>query len=33
MHRDEREFYRDLLMAKMQYIRTRPYWDENRIGR
>lgn len=31
MHRDEREFYGDLLRAKIQYIRTRPYWDEGRI--
>ena len=29
MHRDEEEFYKDLLKAKIQYLRTRPYWDEN----
>jgi ATP-dependent Lhr-like helicase len=28
MHRDEREFYSDLLKAKIQYMRTRQYWDE-----
>lgn len=28
MHRDEEEFYKDLLKAKIQYLRTRPYWDE-----
>lgn len=28
MHQDEKEFYRDLLRAKVQYMRTKPYWDE-----
>jgi len=28
MHRDEEEFYEDLLKAKIQYLRTRPYWEE-----
>jgi ATP-dependent Lhr-like helicase len=28
MHRDEKEFYSDLLKAKIQYMRTRQYWDE-----
>jgi len=28
MHKDEKEFYGDLLRAKIQYMRTKPYWDE-----
>lgn len=28
MHRDEKEYYGDLLKAKVQYMRTKPYWDE-----
>jgi ATP-dependent Lhr-like helicase len=28
MHRDEKELYSDLLKAKIQYIKTRQYWDE-----
>jgi len=28
MHRDEESFYRDLLRAKIRYMRTRQYWDE-----
>ncbi|RLI09187.1 hypothetical protein DRO42_04950, partial [Candidatus Bathyarchaeota archaeon] len=28
MHQDEKEFYADLLKAKVQYMRTKPYWDE-----
>ena len=28
MHREERELYRDLLRAKIQYLKNRPYWDE-----
>jgi len=28
MHRDEREFYADLLRAKIQYMKTRQYWDD-----
>jgi len=28
MHKDEKEFYGDLLKAKIQYMRTKPYWDE-----
>jgi ATP-dependent Lhr-like helicase len=27
MHRDEKELYSDLLKAKIQYIKTRQYWD------
>jgi ATP-dependent Lhr-like helicase len=27
MYRDEEKFYRDLLKAKIQYIKNRPYWD------
>jgi len=32
MHYDEDEFYMDLLKAKIQYLRTRPYWDEREKG-
>ena len=28
MHLEEREFYSDLLKAKIQYMKTRQYWDE-----
>jgi ATP-dependent helicase Lhr and Lhr-like helicase len=28
MHPDEDEFYMDLLKAKVQYLRTREYWDK-----
>ena len=28
MHFDEKEFYMDLLKAKIQYLRTRPFWEE-----
>lgn len=28
MHPDEDDFYMDLLKAKIQYLRTRPYWDD-----
>jgi len=28
MHGDEKEFYADLLKAKIQYMRTRQYWDD-----
>jgi len=28
MHYDEDEFYMDLLKAKIQYLRTRPYWED-----
>ena len=28
MHRDERAFYSDLLKAKIQYMKTRQYWDD-----
>jgi len=28
MHKDERDFYADLLKAKIQYMRTKPYWDD-----
>jgi ATP-dependent Lhr-like helicase len=27
MHRSEEEFYKDLLKAKIQYMKTRQYWD------
>jgi len=27
MQKDEKEFYGDLLKAKIQYMRTKPYWD------
>jgi ATP-dependent Lhr-like helicase len=27
MHRNEEEFYKDLLRAKIQYMKTRQYWD------
>jgi ATP-dependent Lhr-like helicase len=30
MHREEKVFYKDLLKAKIQYLRTRPYWEEER---
>jgi len=30
MHHDEDEFYMDLLKAKIQYLRTRPYWEDKR---
>jgi len=28
MHPDEDEFFMDLLRAKIQYLRTKPYWEE-----
>lgn len=28
MHTSEEEFYMDLLKAKIQYLRTRPYWED-----
>jgi len=28
MHYDEDEFYMNLLKAKIQYLRTRPYWED-----
>ena len=28
MHSNEDEFYMDLLRAKIQYLRTKPYWNE-----
>jgi len=28
MHPKEEDFYMDLLKAKIQYLRTRPYWEE-----
>jgi len=28
MHQDEDGLYSDLLKAKIQYMRTRQYWDE-----
>jgi hypothetical protein len=27
MHQEERDFYADLLRAKIQYMKTRQYWD------
>jgi len=30
MHRDEKEFYRDLLKSKIQYLRTKPYWNDKK---
>jgi ATP-dependent Lhr-like helicase len=30
MHADEDGFYMDLLKAKVQYLRTREYWDKDR---
>jgi len=30
MHPDEDDFYMDLLKAKIQYLRTRPYWEDER---
>jgi ATP-dependent helicase Lhr and Lhr-like helicase len=27
MHEDDNEFYNDLLEAKLQFITTRPYWN------
>jgi len=28
MHQEERDFYADLLRAKIQYMKTRQYWDD-----
>ncbi len=33
MHHDEDEFYMDLLKAKIQYLRTRPYWEDKKSAR
>jgi len=30
MHTSEEDFYMDLLKAKIQYLRTRPYWEDER---
>ena len=30
MHKTEKDFYSDLLKAKIQYMRTRLYWDERK---
>jgi len=30
MHTSEEDFYMDLLKAKVQYLRTRPYWEDKR---
>jgi ATP-dependent Lhr-like helicase len=27
MHRDEKQFYRDLYAAKLKYVTTKPFWD------
>ena len=32
MHDDDRAFLEDLFEAKLQYITTRPYWDERNRG-
>jgi ATP-dependent Lhr-like helicase len=32
MHPSEDEFYMDLLKAKIQYLRTRPYWEDKEKG-
>jgi hypothetical protein len=29
MHPDDDDFYMELLKAKIQYLRTRPFWDDN----
>ncbi|KPV65503.1 MAG: putative ski2-type helicase [Candidatus Bathyarchaeota archaeon BA1] len=31
MHPSEDDFYMDLLKAKIQYLRTRPYWENDRL--
>jgi len=28
MHPSEDDFYMDLLKAKIQFLRTRPYWED-----
>jgi hypothetical protein len=28
MHRSDEEFYKDLLRAKIQYMKTRQYWAD-----
>lgn len=30
MHCDEEELFQDLIEAKLTYLRTRQYWDDNR---
>jgi len=30
MHPNEDEFYMDLLKAKIQYLRTREFWDDRK---
>jgi ATP-dependent Lhr-like helicase len=30
MHNDDKTFYQDLLRAKIQYMRTRQYWDDRK---
>ncbi len=30
MHRSDEEFYKDLLKAKIQYMKTRQYWADNK---
>jgi ATP-dependent Lhr-like helicase len=32
MHRDEKKFYSDLLKAKIQYMKTRQYWDNKKVS-
>ena len=33
MHPNEDDFYMDLLKAKIQYLRTRPYWEDRKEGK
>jgi len=30
MHPTEDDFYMDLLHAKIQYLRTKPFWDKEK---
>ena len=30
MHATDKDFYSDLLKAKIQYMRTRQYWDDKK---
>jgi ATP-dependent Lhr-like helicase len=33
MHSREEEFYMDLLKVKIQYLRTREYWETDELNR
>ncbi len=33
MHPTEDDFYMDLLQAKIQYLRTKPFWDKDKKKR